>query len=64
MQKTKMSQCGDCNRVLEDGEKVWNIGQGVWVCEDCFESHVSSDEQYRLEQIKRNTKHKKVGGEQ
>lgn len=37
-----MKQCGDCNRVLDEGDDVYELRESgsVRVCEDCFENYM------------------------
>lgn len=53
----KFSQCGDCNKMLEPGEVLYNIGggEGIWVCERCFKSTISDEDLGRFDQIKETT---------
>lgn len=57
-----MSQCGDCNRPMKNGETLYNIGtgRGIWVCEDCFQSSIDREDMDRIEEIKEQTKTREV----
>ena len=62
MRTKTFTQCGDCNRLMEEGETLYNIGQGrgVWVCEDCLRSTINDVDLGRWEQIKQDTPKREV----